>query len=92
MAPRVPKRPKKKSNVQKASAVDAFLSIQPYLQDMINYGAGAAATTGAGALGYMGNKARKMMKAGDKAYEESLGKKAGGAVMKARGGTFKGTF
>ena len=43
---------------------------------------------GLGALGYMGNKARKMMKKHDK----ELGRKRGGAVMKARGGTFKGTF
>ena len=99
MAPRAPKIPKKKKNknknVKKAS-LDAVIQIAPMageIGEALMYGTGAL---GAGALGVMGNKARKLMKKGDDAYEKAVsGKKDGGmskAVMKARGGTFKGTF
>jgi hypothetical protein len=84
MAPRMPKRPNKTSNIKKASALDTFLAIQPHLQDIINYGAHGTAALGAGALGYMGNKARKMVKENDKGYRN------GGCIMAGRGGKFKG--
>jgi hypothetical protein len=91
MAPRKPKAPEKKKdkNIKNTSAaMDAFMAIGPHAQDIANYLAHGTAAGGLGALGYMGNKARKMMKKHDK----ELGRNRGGAVMKARGGTFKGTF
>ena len=94
MAPKAPKIPKKKKNknVKKAS-LDAVIQIAPMageIGEALMYGTGAL---GAGATGYMGNKARKLMKKGDAAYEKAVsGKKRGGAIMKKRGGTFKGTF
>ena len=94
MAPKAPKIPKKKKNknVKKAS-LDAVIQIAPMageIGEALMYGTGAL---GAGAVGVMGNKARKLMKKGDAAYEKAVsGKKRGGAVMKKRGGTFKGVF
>jgi len=95
MAPKAPKTPKKKKNknIKKTSAADVVAMVAPHLQDIINYGAHGTAILGAGAVGVMGNKARKLMKKGDAAYEKAVsGKKRGGAIMKKRGGTFKGTF
>ena len=91
MAPRKPKAPEKKKdeNIKKTSAaMDAFMAVGPHAQDIANYLAHGTAALGVGALGYMGNKARNLRKKHDK----ELGRAKGGAVMKARGGTFKGTF
>jgi len=86
------KRGPKKKTVKTAS-LDAVIQLAPIageIGEALMYGTGAL---GAGATGYMGNKARKLMKKGDAAYEKAVsGKKRGGVVMKKRGGTFKGTF
>lgn len=128
-APKIPKKKKKNKNVKKAS-LDAVIQIAPMageIGEALMYGTGAL---GSGALGVMGNKARKLMKKGDAEYEKAVsGKRDGGmnavpskyegfsklpegvqekidpklaqkyktggmskAVLKARGGTFKGTF
>ena len=88
MAPRKPKAPEKKKdkNIKKTSAaMDAFMAIGPHAQDIANYLAHGTAALGTGALGYVPYKLRKIEK-------ETKGKNRGGAVMKKRGGTFKGTF
>ncbi len=86
------KRGPKKKTVKTAS-LDAVIQLAPMageIGEALMYGTGAL---GAGATGYLGNKARKLMKKGDAAYEKAAsGKKRGGAIMKKRGGTFKGTF
>ena len=86
------KRGPKKKTVKTAS-LDAVIQLAPMageIGEALMYGTGAL---GAGALGVMGNRARKLMKKGDAAYEKAVsGKKRGGAVMKKRGGTFKGVF
>ena len=88
MAPRKPKAPEKKKdkNIEKTSAaMDAFMAIGPHAQDIANYLAHGTAALGTGALGYVPYKLRKIAK-------ETKGKNRGGAVMKKRGGTFKGIF
>ena len=77
----------KNKNIKKTSAADVIATVAPHLQDIINYGAHGTAILGAGALGYVPYKLRKIDK-----ESKSKGKKQGGAVLKARGGTFKGTF
>ena len=86
------KRGPKKKTVKTAS-LDAIIQLAPMageIGEALMYGTGAL---GAGAVGVMGNKARKLMKKGDEDYRKAIsGKNRGGAVMKKRGGTFKGTF
>ena len=86
------KRGPKKKTVKTAS-LDAVIQLAPMageIGEALMYGTGAL---GAGAVGVMGNKARKLMKKGDEDYRKAIsGKNRGGAVMKKRGGTFKGTF
>mgnify|MGYP003121089716 CR=1 FL=1 len=86
------KRGPKKKTIKTAS-LDAVIQLAPMageIGEALMYGTGAL---GAGAVGVMGNKARKLMKKGDEDYRKAIsGKNRGGAVMKKRGGTFKGTF
>jgi len=87
MAPKAPKIPKKKKNKNiKKTSLDSILQIAPMageIGEALMYGTGAL---GSGAVGVMGNKARKLMKKGDAAYEKAVsGKKAGGTI-KLRGG------
>ena len=63
MAPRKPAVPKKKSkNIKNASAMDIVTAVAPHLQDIINYGAHGTAALGAGALGYVPYKLKKLGK------------------------------
>ena len=86
------KRGPKKKTIKTAS-LDAVIQLAPMageIGEALMYGTGAL---GAGAVGVMGNKARKLMKKGDEDYRKAIsGKNRGGAVMKKRGGTFKGIF
>ena len=86
------KRGPKKKTIKTAS-LDAVIQLAPMageIGEALMYGTGAL---GAGAVGVMGNKSRKLMKKGDEDYRKAIsGKNRGGAVMKKRGGTFKGTF
>ena len=80
-APKIPKKKKKNKNINKAS-LDALIQLAPMageIGEALMYGTGAL---GAGATGYMGNKARKLMKKGDDAYN----KKRGGAIKLHHGG------
>tara|TARA_R100000030_G_scaffold19507_3_gene13798 strand:- start:163 stop:435 length:273 start_codon:yes stop_codon:yes gene_type:complete len=90
MTKRAPKTPKKKNkNLKKTSAaMDAFMAVGPYAQDIINYGMHGLAGVGGALTGRALYKSKKMK---DK-HDKELGRKRGGAVMKSRGGTFKGTF
>jgi hypothetical protein len=90
MTNRAPKTPKKKNkNIKETSAaMDAFMAVGPYAQDIINYGMHGLAGVGGTLTGRALYKSKKMR---DK-HDKELGRKKGGAVMKARGGTFKGIF
>ena len=83
----------KKTKATKTASLDAVIQLAPMageIGEALMYGTGAL---GAGAVGVMGNKARKLMKKGDEDYRKAIsGKNRGGAVMKKRGGTFKGVF
>jgi len=82
------KKDKKKKNGETKTAsvaADILTTVGPHAQDIANYLAHGTAALGTGALGYVPYKLRKIAK-------ETKGKNRGGAVMKKRGGTFKGTF
>ena len=83
----------KKTKATETASLDAVIQLAPMageIGEALMYGTGAL---GAGAVGVMGKKARKLMKKGDEDYRKAIsGKNRGGAVMKKRGGTFKGTF
>ena len=88
MAPKAPKIPKKKKNKNiKKTSLDAVIQLAPMageIGEALMYGTGAL---GAGATGYMGNQARKLMKKGDTAYEKAVsGKKSGGPIKLRHGG------
>jgi len=91
MAPRKPAAPKKKNkNIKNASAMDIVTTVAPHLQDIINYGAHGTAALGAGALGYVPYKLKKIGK-------KSVTKKNRGGVVRgfspiARPQRFKGVF
>ena len=75
MAPRKPAVPKKKSkNIKNASAMDIVTAVAPHLQDIINYGAHGTAALGAGALGYVPYKLKKIGK-------NPVKKKKGGPIL-----------
>ena len=87
MAPKAPKISKKKNKNIKKTSFDSVMQIAPMAGEIgaaLMYGTGAL---GAGATGYMGNKARKLIKKGDAAYEKAVsGKKRGGPIKLRHGG------
>ena len=66
-----------------------LLWLWPHAQDIANYLTHGTAAGGLGALGYMGNKARKMMKKHDKELGRNRGKLC---CNESHVAAFKGTF